>query len=83
MKILLTGATGFVGGHVKNALELRGHRVCVVGRQHSGNFADLLRVEDWLPHLQGVDAVINTVGIIAQSGRQRWPCGWSTINCII
>lgn len=72
MKILLTGATGFVGGHVKNALELRGHRVCVVGRQHSGNFADLLRVEDWLPHLQGVDAVINTVGIIAQSGRQRF-----------
>lgn len=55
MKVLLTGAEGFVGGHVRTQLWARGgHRVTPVGRS------------DWhrLPELAaGVDAVLHVAGV--------------------
>lgn len=66
MKILLTGASGFIGGHTLRALEHAGHEVIPASRRHGFDFKQMLRPEDWLPHLKGVDAVINSVGIIAE-----------------
>jgi uncharacterized protein YbjT (DUF2867 family) len=80
MNILLTGATGFIGGHVLRALLAENHRVTVVCR-HSGRllrqFPGLQAVEldyssatdsrGWLPYLKNIDAVINAVGIIKES----------------
>jgi uncharacterized protein YbjT (DUF2867 family) len=80
MNILLTGATGFIGGHVLRALLAQNHRITVVCRhserllqQFPGlraveqDFADATDSGDWLPHLQGIDAVINAVGIIKEA----------------
>jgi uncharacterized protein YbjT (DUF2867 family) len=80
MNILLTGATGFIGGHVLRALLAENHRVTVVCR-HSGRllrqFPELQAAEldyssatdsrDWLLYLKNIDAVINVVGIIKES----------------
>lgn len=46
MRVLLTGATGFVGSHILKALLERGHAVCIVKRNRS----DLKRVQEYLPY---------------------------------
>lgn len=82
MKILVTGATGFIGSHVVLALYLAGHQVrCAVrnparARRYFSNceyvqvdFSNARSVNDWLPHLRGIDAVINTVGIFEQKNQ--------------
>jgi uncharacterized protein YbjT (DUF2867 family) len=75
MKILLTGATGFIGTHVKSALEAVGHTVVMAARHPpaSGGGAFMAvdygrdtTVDAWLPRLAGIDAVINAVGIIRE-----------------
>lgn len=85
MRVLVTGATGFIGGHVIAALLRAGHEVTAVVRfsvslsqQHPalnvvrGDFTRDHAVGDWLPRLSGMDAVINCVGIIGESSRQRF-----------
>ncbi|WML89332.1 NAD-dependent epimerase/dehydratase family protein [Thiothrix lacustris] len=72
MNILLTGASGFIGGHIRRALENAGHTVTPATRQHGFDFSQMLAAADWLPHLQGVDAVINSVGIIAETRGQTF-----------
>lgn len=72
MKVLLSGATGFIGRHIKIALEAGKHEVVACSRATGFDFAQLQTPEDWLPHLQGVDAVINAVGIIYQTKTQRF-----------
>jgi uncharacterized protein YbjT (DUF2867 family) len=80
MNILLTGATGFVGGHLLRALLDENHRVTVVCRHPERllrqfpevraialDFAGAVRSRDWLPYLQGIDAVVNAVGIIKET----------------
>lgn len=68
MKVLLTGATGFVGSHLARALERAGHAVLPVSRRPGPGF-------DWSPEslARGVaeaDAVIHLAGenIVAK----RW-----------
>lgn len=82
MLVLLTGATGFIGRHLLRALLARGHRVrCAVRNpqrlMHTAAdgvetvAADFTRDHDpalWLPRLQGVQAVINAVGILREEG---------------
>lgn len=76
MKILLTGAHGFIGGHLFVALIKQGHDlVCPVRTPRPGSalagqasivpgdFKAMTHQDDWLPLLEGVDCVINTVGI--------------------
>lgn len=66
MRVLICGGTGFLGRHIANALMQQGHDP-VVRSRHSDpalDFARLSTAQDWLPHLQGIDAVINAVGAL-------------------
>jgi uncharacterized protein YbjT (DUF2867 family) len=82
MKIFLTGATGFIGGHIVRALSDRGHQVtCLVRPQHahlveslalpgvtvlSGEFTE---PETWIEKINGHAVIINAVGIIRETSR--------------
>lgn len=83
MRILLTGATGMIGGALARALLREGHElICAVrdparlalqGAGCRALQADLAQVPSsdwWRPHLQGVDAVVNAVGILRESPGQ-------------
>lgn len=83
MRILLTGASGFIGQHLLQALLLEGHHVvCAVRtpkessdprlRYVHADFANDTDKSIWLARLSGVDAVINTVGIFRESGQQTF-----------
>jgi uncharacterized protein YbjT (DUF2867 family) len=86
MRILLTGASGFIGQHLLRALLAEGHEVVCAGRRPpddaagahprcTGVHADFTRDTDkstWLPRLAGIDAVINTVGIFRERGAQTF-----------
>jgi uncharacterized protein YbjT (DUF2867 family) len=83
MRILLTGASGFIGKHLLHALLAEGHHlVCAVRKPGTSNNprltyiqADFTKDTDksvWLARLSGVDAVINTVGIFREAGRQTF-----------
>ena len=72
MKILLSGASGFIGSNIAAALHASGHQVSTVSRQSGVNFTQMLTASDWLPHLDNIDAVINAVGIIGERGSQRF-----------
>jgi uncharacterized protein YbjT (DUF2867 family) len=78
VNVLLTGATGFIGTAVAARLIADGHRVTGVGRRSSPPFPltrwvelDLReadRPERWLPHLAGIEAVVNCAGVLQDNG---------------
>ncbi len=85
MRILITGASGFIGGHLTQALIETGHEIIAAVRrpqslQHRWpnirtlpiDFSRDLNPEEWTPHLAGVDVVINAVGIIRESGENSF-----------
>jgi uncharacterized protein YbjT (DUF2867 family) len=87
MRILLTGANGFIGQHLLHALLAEGHDVvCAVRHpQRRGALPDHPRLTAihadfahdtdksvWLARLTGVEAVINTVGIFRERGTQTF-----------
>lgn len=72
MKVLLTGASGFIGRNLARALASAGHEARPVSRRHGLDFANMKSAEDWLPHLDGIDAAINCVGIIGETRTQRF-----------
>lgn len=84
MRILLTGATGMIGGAIARALLQRGHEVVCAVRDPSrlqlppparALQVDLSAAPDadwWRPHLEGVDAVVNAVGILRESPGQSF-----------
>ena len=83
MKILLTGASGFIGARLRQALLRRGHRLVIAGRRAP---AALGAAESWLEldlaeppeaaaltrSLNGVDALVNAAGIIRESRGRRF-----------
>jgi uncharacterized protein YbjT (DUF2867 family) len=80
MHVLLTGASGFIGRAVAQALRARGHRVVPVLRHPPSNsegvvqadFASVPARTWWLPRLAGIDAVVNTVGILREHAGQSF-----------
>jgi uncharacterized protein YbjT (DUF2867 family) len=85
VRILLTGATGFLGRHVGRALVAAGHEVIGCSRHRSEalhRWPDLgwIRVDlaldrsadAWRPRLTGFDAVINTAGILRERPGQSF-----------
>ncbi|MDY0106524.1 MAG: NAD-dependent epimerase/dehydratase family protein, partial [Giesbergeria sp.] len=72
MNILLAGADGFLGRHVASALAEAGHRVRPVSRRHGVDFSRMQSDADWQGWVTGVDAVVNCVGIIAETRRQTF-----------
>ncbi|HAF45648.1 MAG TPA: epimerase [Gallionellaceae bacterium] len=72
MNVLLTGANGFIGRNISAALTAAGHRVTPVSRHDSIDFARMNAPAHWLSHLKHIDAVINCVGIIGETGSQRF-----------
>ena len=77
MKVLLTGANGFIGRYLLAALVAAGHDVVPAVRR-PGETDRLLRrpasiavdlnrdtrPDDWLPRLAGIEAVVNCAGIL-------------------
>ena len=85
MRVLLTGATGLIGGAILQALLREGHHVlCAVrdparlpshGRHCTWMAVDLAAVPGadwWVPRLRGIDAVVNAVGILRESRGQAF-----------
>jgi len=72
MNILLTGASGFIGRNIAAALAAAGHQIKPVSRNHGIDIAVMTTPAHWLPHLKNIDAVINCVGIIGETGSQRF-----------
>lgn len=85
MRILITGATGFIGSHLARALSEQGHEILACIRHPAearrrwpemtaiqADFSSDHTQAAWLPRLQGVDLVINAVGIISESSDQTF-----------
>ena len=72
MKVLLCGASGFIGSNIAAVLHTSGHQIRAVSRRSGLDFTQMLSPSDWQPHLQDIDAVINAVGIIGQGRTQRF-----------
>ena len=84
MRVLLTGANGFIGSHIASALLTAGHQLVATVRQPEKFKArfpsattigiDMNRdvsVEVWLPRLKNIDAVINCAGVLhSRHGQQ-------------
>lgn len=77
MRVLLTGATGFIGRHLLRALVGAGHDVVPAVRRPAetdgllprpaaiqADFNRMTTPDAWVPHLAGIEAVINCAGIL-------------------
>ncbi|MBC5765979.1 SDR family oxidoreductase [Ramlibacter albus] len=76
MRVLLTGASGFIGSAVAARLQSRGHEVVRVGRGPGADvredFASVPPRDRWVGHLARIDAVVDTVGIIRETATQKF-----------
>lgn len=84
MKVLVTGASGFLGSHVAERLTKAGHSVRVLVRKTSnrkfletlpgielaeGSVEDLARVEE---AVKGVDAIVHSAGIVKARSKDEY-----------
>lgn len=72
MRVLLLGASGLIGSAVAARLRARGDEVVGVSRGGGPGSVqlDIAKVRDaseWLPHLSGIDAVVNCAGVLQDS----------------
>lgn len=85
MRILITGASGFIGSHLVQTISAAGHEVLACVRHPEqvqqrwpeitaiqADFATDHAVTDWAPRLRDVDIVINAVGIIHEGRGQTF-----------
>ncbi len=82
MRVLVTGGYGLIGSAVMARLQRDGHEVVCAGRnleelqrgvpfarRIEADFSRLLRSEDWVPLLEGIEAVVNCVGALQDGPR--------------
>ena len=85
MRILITGATGFIGRHIARALVAAGHEVVGCARRRGealyrypdlgwirADFSTDRTAAAWRPRLTGFDAVINAAGILRERAGQSF-----------
>ncbi len=85
MKILITGASGFIGFHLLKQLLNNGHSIVGCTRRVNAlqkylpsvdwihcDFTQDMSPDLWLPRLEGIDVVVNAVGIIEEKGNQTF-----------
>jgi uncharacterized protein YbjT (DUF2867 family) len=85
VRVLVTGATGFIGQALVAALLRAGHRVVCAARHPrpaadpgdaceplAVDFAAVPPAQWWAPRLAGVDAVVNAVGILREQRGQTF-----------
>jgi uncharacterized protein YbjT (DUF2867 family) len=84
-RVLLLGARGFIGSYVRRQLLSESMEVVAVCRAlrpdlpaaaglqwRALRLESMLQSADWLPHLEGIDVVINCVGILRQRVGERY-----------
>jgi uncharacterized protein YbjT (DUF2867 family) len=82
MRILLIGASGLIGSAVAARLKRDGHEIVAVGRGAGPaerrvpvdrwvrlDLRHATAPEAWLPHLAGIEAVVNCAGVLQDSSR--------------
>jgi uncharacterized protein YbjT (DUF2867 family) len=79
LHVLVLGATGLIGAAVSARLQTEGHDVVRLarsareslgqGRAIAADIAELTREENWYPHLEGIDAVVNCAGVLQDNAR--------------
>src|SRR5689334_19603638 len=82
IEILLTGASGFIGSHLRQALAARGGALRLASRHRPPALEPGERwlaidfgsadAQRWRDALAGVDVVVNTVGILREHGAQTF-----------
>ena len=79
MKILVTGATGYIGGAAAKALRLRGHQVSGLARSESSAaklaqvgltpvMGDFAEVASLVNAVKDVDVIVSTASVGSLSG---------------
>jgi uncharacterized protein YbjT (DUF2867 family) len=85
MRVLITGANGFIGSHLVQALSAAGHEILACTRNPEdfqrrwpaiiaieADYVADHAVRDWIKRVRDVDVVINAVGIIRENRRQTF-----------
>ncbi|HET6602991.1 MAG TPA: SDR family oxidoreductase [Xanthomonadaceae bacterium] len=80
MRVLVTGASGFIGAHIVAALRAAGHEVVRALRSPPLGAVDAVACDFgrdtdpavWVPRLAGVGAVVNCAGILRERGADRF-----------
>ncbi|HKO69797.1 MAG TPA: SDR family oxidoreductase [Bradyrhizobium sp.] len=81
MRVLITGVTGLIGSSLATRLTHEGHQIVGIGRRtgkqdnvHRWVTLDIslaVHSENWLVHLDGVDAVVNCAGVLQDSAGEN------------
>jgi uncharacterized protein YbjT (DUF2867 family) len=96
MNVLITGATGFIGSHITQALLDAGYQVTACIRDMQlvqqrwpriqtvrADFTSDHNTAIWLPRLTNIDVVINAVGIIRETGRHTFDALHTKAPCAL
>lgn len=82
--VVVTGATGFIGGHLLSVLAGRGHETVSVGRRpaakasRSFEIGEIGAATDWSVALKGADAIVHLAGLA--HGKARSDEEFATVN---